>query len=145
MSTTSSSCGPSPRVRSIQRRLINQSTPTVTCAPWKPVSVKKVEPKRFVLRVSPSRTNAVNSYAWKPRKLAPRSAVTKSQSCEERWARVHHPAFAGSGTPLSCTACNASTIASEDIRRTKVEAEVTGMSRIAGKTFPAASVYSVCG
>ena len=35
--------------------------PMVTCAPWKPVSMKKAEPKGLVLSVRPSLKNSVNS------------------------------------------------------------------------------------
>jgi len=48
ISTLSESCGPSlPRSASTQSES-SQMTPPVTWAPWKPVSTKKVEPKRFV-------------------------------------------------------------------------------------------------
>ena len=134
-----------PRVRSIQSSVISQSTPTVTWAPWKPVSVKKDEPKRFVLIVSPSWTNEVNSYAWKPRKVAPMSAVAASQNCDERWMRSHQPAPAASGLPLSWTAWRASTIANDDMSSTKVEADVTGMSRMGLKTWPVSDVHASCG
>src|SRR6266540_3317926 len=124
----------------------SQSTPAVTWAPWNPVSVKKEEPKRFVLIVSPSCTNEVNSYAWKPRKVEPASAVIKSQSFEDASLRVHQPAFGGSGRPLFCTAASASTMNSEDISSTNVDIEVTGMFRIGFRTCPVAgSVHFSCG
>src|SRR5687768_18192737 len=61
---------------------------SVTCAPWKPVSVKNVEPNRLRRMVNPSLTNAVNSYAWKPRNVAPSSAVMNSQRSEEHTSEL---------------------------------------------------------
>jgi hypothetical protein len=39
----------------ITTRISSIRTPTVTCTPWKPVSVKKVVPNTLVVIVSPSR------------------------------------------------------------------------------------------
>src|SRR5450432_1751117 len=103
---------------SIDNSVSSQMTPAVTCAPWKPVRMKKDEPNRFVWIVSPSCTNEVNSYAWKPRNVAPRSAVHASQIFDDL------------RSPRTTAEC-ASTIASEDMRSTKVETDVTGMFRIA--------------
>src|SRR5919204_5113354 len=127
MSTLIASVGRSPRLTSIPNIVRSQSTPTVTCAPWKPVSVKNDEPKRFVLIDSPSCTNDVNSYAWKPRKVEPRTAVAMSQSFDEPRIRSPRVRF---GLSAFSTAARASTIASDDIRRTNVEVDVTGMLRI---------------
>ena len=68
---------------SMKSSVSSQRTPAVTCAPWKPVSVKNDEPNRLVRIVSPSCTNDVNSNAWKPRKVAPASAVASSQNFDE--------------------------------------------------------------
>jgi hypothetical protein len=64
ISTMSVSFGVRPRLKSMARSVSSQRTPTVTCAPWNPVSVKNDEPNRFVRMVSPSWTNEVNSNAW---------------------------------------------------------------------------------
>jgi hypothetical protein len=71
----------------------------------------------------------VNSYAWKPRKIVPRIAVIHSQSLDEPRMRSPLVRF---GWSFISTAASASTIASDDMRSTKVEADVTGMSRMAG-------------
>src|SRR5687768_11891101 len=142
-STAISSDGWSPRLKSIASSVSSQSTPALTCAPWNPVSVKKVEPNRLRLIVSPSFTNAVNSYAWNPRNVAPSNAVTNSQSFDE--PRMRSPAVC-LGTFLFCTAASASTIASDDISSTNVEADVTGMSRIPWYARPVTgSVHGSCG
>ena len=47
------------------------------------MSVKNDEPNRFVRIVSPSCTNDVNSYAWKPRNVAPAIAVAMSQNLDD--------------------------------------------------------------
>src|ERR1051325_4190479 len=99
----------------------SQMTPTVTCAPWKPVSVKNDDPKRLRRMVNPSCTNDVNSYDWKPRNVAPRMHVVHSQSLEDASARSPQPALGGSGFPRFSTAASASTIASDDISRTNVD------------------------
>src|SRR5438067_2048726 len=77
--------------------------------------------------VSPSCTNDVNSYDWKPRKVAPRMHVTHNQSLEEPRMRSLRLRL---GVFLFSTAARASTIASDDMRRTNVDADVTGMLRI---------------
>jgi hypothetical protein len=78
--------------------------------------------------VRPSCTNEVNSNAWKPRKVVPSSAVIHSQSFDD--PRILSPSVV-LGWSLFSTAASASTIASDDMRRTKVDADVTGMLRIA--------------
>src|SRR5574338_795845 len=108
-------------------RVPSQITPAVTCAPWNPVSVKKDEPKRFVRMLSPSCTNEVNSYAWKPRNVAPRIQVIHSHSLED--PRIRSPNVC-LGTYRFSTAASASTMASDDMSSTNVDAEVTGMFRI---------------
>ena len=66
----------------------------------------------------------------------PMKAVAPSQNCDERWIRTHQFAPAGIGWPLSWTACRASTIANEDIRRTKVETDVARVqAMLAGLLF----------
>src|SRR5688500_18070944 len=104
-------------------RVPSQMTPAVTCAPWKPVSVKNDEPKRLVRIVSPSWTNDVNSYAWKPRNVAPRMQVAHSQSFEE--PRIRSPNVCLGRFRFS-TAARASTMESDDMSSTNVDAEVTG-------------------
>ena len=81
--------------------------------------MKNDEPNRVVLIVSPSCTNEVNSYAWKPRKTAPARAVPTSQIFE--YLR----------SPRDTAEC-ASTMNSDDMSRTNVDADVTGMSRMGG-------------
>jgi hypothetical protein len=50
------------------------------------------------------------------------------------------------GTFLFCTAASASTMNSDDISSTNVEADVTGMSRIGWNALPVAgSVHGWCG
>src|SRR5689334_3404954 len=121
----------------------SHSTPAVTWAPWKPVSVKKVEPKRFRLIDRPSWTNEVNSYAWKPRNVAPASAVMNSHSFE--FPRIRSPVVRF-GSSLFCTAASANTMNSDDISSTKVDADVTGIFRIGLKTCPVlGSVHDSCG
>src|ERR1051325_11353324 len=114
-----------PRFESMANIVSSQSTPAVTCAPWKPVSVKKVEPNRLRRIDNPSCTNDVNSYAWKPRKVAPAIAVAISQKRE-----LPRMELAYFGLPLFSTASSASTMKSDDISRTNVDIEVTGMFRI---------------
>src|SRR3982750_985983 len=95
--------------------------------------MKNDEPKRFVWIVSPSCTNDVTSYAWKPRNVAPRIAVDASQIFEER------------RSPRTTAEC-ASTMASDDMSSTNVETDVTGMLRIALNTCPVAgSFHTSCG
>ena len=49
-------------------------------------------------------------------------------------ARTEAGVHGGSALPLFCTAARASTMASDDISSTNVDADVTGMSRIGGNT-----------
>src|SRR5512146_232901 len=126
-STVIASRGPSPRLKSTNSMVTSQSTPAVTCAPWKPVSVKKVDPNRFVVILSPSCTNEVNSYAWNPRNVVPSSAVVASQIREY---------FRSPRTTAEC----ASTMDSDDMSRTNVDADVTGMLRIGCRPL-----QTVCG
>src|SRR5215208_164971 len=112
---------------SIASSVQSQITPAVTCAPWKPVRVKKEEPKRLVRIVSPSCTNDVNSYAWKSRKVVPKSAVMNSQSFDE--PMIPPPPRARYSSRFTTALC-ASTMNSDDISRQNVDAEVTGMFRI---------------
>src|SRR3569833_1608184 len=117
----------------MKRSISSQMPPKMNCAPWKPVRMKNDEPMRFVWIVSPSCTNDVNSYAWKPRNVAPRIAVEASQILDDR------------RSPRTTAEC-ASTIASDDISSTNVETDVTGMFRIALKTCPVAgSFHTSCG
>src|SRR6185437_4354715 len=103
----------------------------------------KVEPKRFRLIDRPSWTNEVNSYAWKPRKVVPASAVMNSHSFE--FPRIRSPRVRF-GSSLFCTAASASTMNRDDISSTNVDAEVTGMLRIGLKTWPVlGSVHVSCG
>src|SRR5687768_7192759 len=111
-------------------------TPAVTCAPWNPVSVKKDDPNRLVLIVSPSWTNEVNSYAWKPRNVAPMRHVMNSQSFELFSTFHQKPGLEGLGLTRASMAASAITIENDDMRRTNVETDVTGMSRIAGNVCP---------
>src|SRR5579862_5215296 len=145
MSTRSASLGVSPRLKSMNSSVSSHSTPTVTCVPCVPVSVKNDDPNRFVWIVSPSCTNEVNSYAWYPRNVAPMSAVIASQSFDDD--RILYPSvgLAGAGLPLFSTAASASTIASDDISSTNVDCDVTGMLRIGWKTCPSAAVHTSCG
>src|SRR5262245_63189754 len=90
--------------------------PITTCAPWKPVSTKNVDPNRFVLRVSPSCTNVVNSYTCPPTNVIPRSAVAKSQMRIRPKSRF-------------CAAASARTIVSDDPSNTNDDTDVYGMSK----------------
>src|SRR5215208_6684620 len=119
---------------SIASSVQSQITPAVTCAPWKPVRVKNDEPKRLVRIVSPSCTNDVNSYAWKSRKIVPKSAVMNSQSFDEP---TMPPPPRARYSSLFTTALCASTMNSDDISRQNVDAEVTGMLRMGRKSSPA--------
>src|SRR5687768_18113244 len=76
--------------------------------------------------VSPSCTNDVNSYAWNARKPAPRRQVAHNQSFDEPRMRSPVVCF---GTLRFSTAASASTIASDDMSSTNVDADVTGMLR----------------
>src|SRR5688572_3283414 len=121
----------------------SQITPAVTCAPWNPVSVKNDEPNRFVRMVSPSCTNDVNSYAWNARNPAPRRQVAHSQSFDD--PRMRSPVVSFGRLRFS-TAASASTIASEDISSTNVDADVTGMFRIGLSTVAhAGGLHTSCG
>src|SRR5712664_1558705 len=80
ISTLSESCGPSLPRKARTHSERSQMTPPVTWAPGKPVSTKKVVPKRLVCRVRPRWTKCVNSKHWKPTKPEPNSAVMKSQT-----------------------------------------------------------------
>ena len=55
ISTRSACCTPSLPCIDRPQSESSQMMPTVTCAPWRPVSTKKLEPKTFVLRARPSR------------------------------------------------------------------------------------------
>src|ERR1044071_2181366 len=125
MSISTASFVVRPRFESMANIVSSQSTPAVTCAPWKPVSVKNVDPNRFRRMVRPSCTNDVNSYAWKPRKVAPAIAVAISQKRE-----LPRMELAYFGLPLFSTASSASTMNSDDISSTNVDIDVTGMFRI---------------
>src|SRR2546427_266278 len=117
ISTVSAWAGPSFPCRARSHNVRSHSTPTVTWAPWVPVSTKKVQPNRFVCRVSPSRTNELNSYTCPPRKRIPRNAVANSQI----FVHLRSP---------RCTAASASTIIKLDMRRSKVLTDVNGMLRM---------------
>ncbi len=128
---------------SMARSVSSQSTPAVTWAPWKPVSVKNDEPNRLVRMVSPSCTNDVNSKAWKPRKVVPSRAVMNSHSLE--LPRIFSPSVVLGWSAFS-TAARASTMASDDMSSTKVEAEVTGMLRIGLSTVSqTGGLHTSCG
>src|ERR1044072_1044008 len=96
--------------------------------------------------VGPSCTNDVNSNAWKPRKVAPSSAVMASQILDEASTPPHHPGPAQPGLSLFSTAASASTMASDDISSTNVETDVTGMFRI-GRSVVAhcGGLHTSCG
>src|SRR5687767_15115497 len=117
-------------------------TPAVTWAPWNPVRVKNDDPNRLVLIVSPSCTKDVNSYAWNPRNVAPSSAVIQSHSFDE--PRILSPVVR-LGTFLFCTAASASTMASDDMSRTNVDADVIGMLRIGLNVWPVGLTHTSCG
>ena len=51
----------SPPRKETKRSDSSQTTPMVTCAPWKPVRTKKDEPKMLLESPSPSWVNSVNS------------------------------------------------------------------------------------
>src|SRR6185295_17709329 len=57
-------------------------------------------------------------------------AVTMSQSLDDSSCRAHHPAPAHPGLSLFSTAASANTIASDDISKTNVDIDVTGILRI---------------
>src|SRR5215211_7455504 len=128
------------------RSVPSQMTPALTCAPWKPVSVKNELPNRLRLIVRPSCTNEVNSNAWKPRKVAPRMQVHHSQSLDDASMRSPRLGLLGSGFSLFSTAASASTIARDDISSTNVEIDVIGMLRIGFSTCPVeGSFHTSCG
>src|SRR5688572_21513776 len=136
MSTQTASFGCRPRFMSMANNVPSQITPAVTCAPWKPVSVKNDEPNRFRRIVRPSWTNDVNSYAWKPRNVAPMRQVMNSQSFE-LFSTFHQTAgFAGRGLLRFSTAASAITIEKDDISSTNVEIDVIGMLRMALNVCP---------
>src|SRR5436853_6098775 len=82
MSMSKASFVVKPRFESIANKVSSQSTPAVTCAPWKPVSVKNDDPNKLRRMDRPSCTNEVNSKAWNPRNVAPAIAVAMSQNDE---------------------------------------------------------------
>ena len=92
----------------------SQTMPTVTWAPWRPVSTKKLDPNRLVSRLRPSRVNSVNSKIWPPMNVAPNSAVAMIQIRKRRWS----PRW---------IAASASTIVSELISRMNDVTDVNGM------------------
>ena len=69
----------------MESSVTSQSTPAVTCAPWKPVSVKNDEPNRLVVMVEPfvhERRELERLEAEEGR--AERCAVASSQSFDDR-------------------------------------------------------------
>src|ERR1700722_11235580 len=61
-------------------------SPTVTCSPWKPVSVKNVVANRLLVRLMPPWYRARYSRAWPTMKTPPSAIVSASQTLALPWA-----------------------------------------------------------
>src|SRR5438876_11234810 len=93
-----------------------QTTPQKTWKPWKPVVVKKTEPKSETCGLNPSWRSFQYSTAWIERKTAPKRSVRERKSFNFRWSPRE-------------TAARACTIVTEEQIRMKVFTAVSGMFR----------------